>query len=143
MKARLLQHLGMIQLLSCNGKITDCSYEYACNFLLNFDSPEYYDGNGKWDYGDITMEGYNGETIATVSDDGILCVENAELYRNMFTNKEPRLLTVAEFAQIHGKGTAIVRRMCTQGRIPGAILKGSRWLIPEGTPYPTDERVRK
>ena len=142
MKARLVQYRELTQLLLCTGRIIDCTFADACEFLLNFDNNKYYKGNGTWDY-DVAMEKYNGDTIATVSDDGILHIENAELYRNMFANKEIHFLTAAEFAELHSKGTAIVRRMCTQGRIPGAILKGSRWLIPEGTPYPADERVRK
>lgn len=85
------------------------------------------------------METYGGSTVASVGDDGILNVIDAETFRNILSYEGAKLLTVPEYAALHGKKTAIVRRFCLQGRLEGAIQKGSRWLIPEYAPYPTFE----
>lgn len=143
MKARLLEFEGTLQLLLCTGSIKMLSYSEAYEFISNYDNPEYYSGVGKWDYENITMESYRGNTIAIVSDEGNLIIENAELLRTILNNKDPKYLTVLEYAALHGKQDSIVRRICRAGRIPGAIQKGKSWLIPEDAPYPVDERVRK
>ncbi len=142
MKARLIKYDSIIQLLLCTGKIKTLSNVEAYNFLLTFDSPNHYEGDSKWDYEGLTMEKYHGETIAYVNDDNILNVVNAKLFKNIFENKEANFVTVKEYANIHGKQPAIVRRFCQAGRIVGAIQKGKTWLIPENAPYPLDERIK-
>ena len=53
-------------------------------------------------------------------------------------------LTTAEQAKIWNVSQRRVAIYCKEGRIKGAILKGSMWLIPEGTEKPEDpRRVRK
>ena len=140
MKARLLQFEGSLQLLLCNGKILMLSYPEAFEFISNFDNQDYYAGPGTWDYENITMESYRGTTIAVVSDDGLLTIENAELLREILDRKDVKYLTSTEYAALHGKKDAIIRRLCRTDRIPGAILKGKTWLIPNTSPYPADER---
>lgn len=142
MKARLLQYEGVLQLLLCNGKIKTVSPADAYEFLIHFDNQSYYSGPGKWDYEGVTMESFRGETIATVSDTGILSVENAESFRTILTSAERKLLTVGEYAELHKKQISVIRRLCQQNRIAGAYLKGNTWLIPEKAPYPPDERIR-
>lgn len=142
MKARLLHFEGVYQLLLCNGKIKTVSPTEAYDFLIRFDNSSYYSGPGKWDYEDVTMESFRGETVATVSDEGVLNVENAERFRAIIEQAKTRLLSVPEYAAMHGKQVSIVRRLCRDNRLPGAINKGNAWFIPEGTPYPPDERIR-
>lgn len=53
-------------------------------------------------------------------------------------------LTTAEQAELWNVSQRRVAIYCKEGRIKGAVLKGSMWLIPEGTEKPEDpRRVRK
>ena len=142
MKARLVFSAGGIQLLVATGKIVTVTIEAAKEFLLNYDRDDYYSGSGTWDYENLTMESYRGDTIAFVDDDGSLCVKDPVRYREIMTSAGIKYLTVAEYAELHGKQAAIVRRFCQNGRIEGAIQKGKTWLIPENSPYPPDTRIR-
>ena len=45
-------------------------------------------------------------------------------------------LSTKETAKRWGVNTSLVRRHCSQGRVPGAIQKDGVWLIPEGTKRP-------
>lgn len=141
MKARLLRNSDVLQLLLCSGKIKRLTNLEAFDFMMTYDYPEHYKDDGVWDY-DVSMEDYSGVTIAFVSDDGVLHIENAKEYRTIFENKESNFITVSEYATMHGKKSAIVRRLCQNGRIPGAVQKGKTWLIPGNSPYPADERVK-
>ena len=136
MKARLLVSQDTLYLLLCTGQIDIISPFIAREFILRFDDPQHYYGPGAWDFENLTMESYQGHTIAFVDDEYILHVVDSEKFRDILTQKEPKLLTVPEYAALHGKKTAIIRRFCLDGRIRGAIQKGTRWLIPEDSPYP-------
>lgn len=139
MKARLLQNNGTLQLLLCTGEIRIITFSDAKEFILSFDNLAHYDGPGSWDYEGISMETYGGDTIAFVDDAGILCVINGETFRNILSYEGPRYLTVPEYATLHGRKSAIVRRHCANGLIKGVIQKGTRWLIPEDAEYPFDD----
>ena len=53
-------------------------------------------------------------------------------------------LTTSEFAEKWSITRRRVTKLCTEGRIDGAILKGNTWLIPADTEKPDDpRRVRK
>jgi len=143
MKARLIQSGNDFLLLLCTGKILTVSLDDARAFLMNFDDPDYYSGPGTWDYENLTIASYRGSTVAFVEEDGTLCVQDAVQYRKIIEHKESKYLTVAEYAELHGKQTAIIRRFCQNGRISGVVQKGKTWLIPEDSPYPPDARVRK
>lgn len=142
MKARLLHYEGSLQLLLCNGKIMTVSPKEAYEFLTNYDNQNYYAGTGTWNYDGVTMESFHGTTIAIVDDTGSLRIENATHFRTILRCEEAKLLTVAEYAELHGKQVSIIRRLCRNNRLPGAINKGNAWFIPEGAPYPADERIR-
>ena len=45
-------------------------------------------------------------------------------------------LSTKETAKRWGVNTSLVRRHCSQGRVPGAIQRDGAWLIPEGTKRP-------
>lgn len=141
MKARLLTRHGATTLLSCNGSIKILSNKEATDFMMNFENSKYYDGDSTWDY-EISIEDYSGDTIAYVSDDNVLHIVDAIAFRNLFELAEPSYITVQEYADLHGKKAAIVRRLCANGRIQGATQKGKTWLIPPTSPYPSDERIR-
>lgn len=53
-------------------------------------------------------------------------------------------VTTAELAEKWNISQRRVAIYCKEGRIPGAVLKGRTWLIPENVEKPTDPRqVRK
>jgi len=51
------------------------------------------------------------------------------------------LISVTQYAQLHGQDTGRVRRLIAQGRIPAQKI-GSQWAIEECTPWPLDQRVK-
>lgn len=139
MKARLLRSNGSLQLLLCTGVIKMISVAEAKEFILSYYEPAHYDGAGEWDDDLVSMEAYTGNTIAQINDDGTMLVIDGETFGEIVSTEGVKFLTVPEYAALHGKKTAIVRRFCLQGRLQGAVQKGSRWLIPEDTPYPTTD----
>lgn len=141
MKARLLRYQGAMHLLLYTGVIRTVTEQEAFEFLLNFQDSELYSAGAGWDFEDLTIESFRGETIAYVSDDDMLCVIDASCFRTIMSQPGEKLLTVPQYAALHGKQSAIVRRMCLNGRIPGAIQRGTRWLIPESSPYPPEGRA--
>ena len=142
MKARLIYQGEQIQVLLCTGKIKNVSLADARSFLLSYDDPKNYTGAGKWDY-EIKMEEYSGKTVAIVDANGDLSIKDPAAFRSIMDGAAVEYMTVAEYAALHGKQVAIVRRMCQNERIPGTIQKGKTWLIPKGSPYPSDNRIKK
>lgn len=143
MKARMIFFDEQLQLLLCNGKVRILTLVEARDFLLSFSDPSHYAGDGTWNNGVVTMENYGGETIAIVDDSCNLIVSHGDWFKKIVETDGVSYISAKEFAEKHGKQAAIVRRLCMNGRIPGAFQKGRTWLIPEGTPYPTDARAGK
>ena len=142
MKARLLQSDGVMEVLFCTGRILTVDAKGALAFLSTYDDPSHYAGHGKWNENIVTMEAYEGDTIAIVDDAGVLRIENAELFRSVLVNGRPKYITSKEYASIYQKDETRVRLLCREGRLAGAEQKGTIWIIPENAPYPSDERVR-
>lgn len=142
MKARLLTANGEIVLLLNTGRIIKCTKETAMQFIKNYDSNEYISDVNKWSY-EITMGEFEGETIAIVDQDGRLIIEHPKFFRYILTAPPINYLTINEYAEKYNKARGIIARFCRDGRLEGAINKGSSWLIPEDAPYPEDTRGRK
>ncbi|MCF0115772.1 MAG: AAA family ATPase, partial [Erysipelotrichaceae bacterium] len=51
------------------------------------------------------------------------------------------MMTIKEAAKIWGISTRRIVKLCTEGRIPGAV-KEKKWLIPVDTMKPLDMRVK-
>lgn len=51
------------------------------------------------------------------------------------------MMTIKEAAEIWGISTRRIVKLCSEGRIPGAV-KESKWLIPADTMKPIDKRVK-
>lgn len=49
--------------------------------------------------------------------------------------------TVSQYAELAGKDPGNIRRMLLRGELPGEKA-GNQWLIPKGTEYPADKRVK-
>ncbi len=50
------------------------------------------------------------------------------------------LLSVSEYAKLHGKDPGNIRRFLASGRIEGEKV-GNQWVLPENAAYPDDRRV--
>lgn len=143
MKARLLLFEDSLYLFLCTGKIKTVSYQEAFEFLSNYENSDYYNESAIEDDLCFTIESHPGHTIAIVDEDSNLRVVDSSFFRKILSEKDVDFLSVSEFAELHGKSIAMVRRLCQNGRIPGVIYKGKSWLIPKSSPYPADERVRR
>lgn len=142
MKARIVKQTdGTIHLILCSGKIRIINIEEAKAFLLTFNSDEYYIETSQTEYFMKNMNEYDGITLAYVNDSKKLVVESPSFLQDLFFEAQPDYLTATEYAEKHDKKPGIVKRMCRNGRINGAVMKGTQWLIPKDAPYPQDARV--
>ena len=57
-------------------------------------------------------------------------------------NADMRYLSTFEVAEKWGISPRRVGILCNENRIPGAQRAGSRWIIPEDAPKPTDARIK-
>lgn len=57
-------------------------------------------------------------------------------------NADMRYLSTSEVAKKRGISPRRVGILCNENRIPGAQRAGSRWIIPEDAPKPTDARIK-
>jgi hypothetical protein len=57
-------------------------------------------------------------------------------------NAAMRYLSTFEIAEKWGISPRRVGILCNENRIPGAQRAGSRWIIPEDAPKPTDARIK-
>lgn len=48
--------------------------------------------------------------------------------------------TTAELSEKWGISQRRIAILCKQDRIPGSIMKGRTWLVPEGASKPSDKR---
>lgn len=53
------------------------------------------------------------------------------------------LLTTKELAEKWSISRRRISKLCREGRIEGAILKGKTWLVPADVEKPKDQRRRK
>ena len=51
--------------------------------------------------------------------------------------------TASELAEICNISSKRIRVLCNEGRIAGAIKKGTQWLIPTDAQKPVDKRVER
>ena len=61
----------------------------------------------------------------------------------MKTEQIDMLLSTNKIAQKWGVSVTWVTILCKQGRIPGVVRKGNRWLIPADAIKPDDKRKNK
>ncbi len=52
-------------------------------------------------------------------------------------------MTTKEMAALWGVSETWVTTLCKQNRIPGAVKKGGKWIIPDGSQKPNDARVTR
>lgn len=137
MKARIIETDNVIKLLLVNGVIKNISFSELVEFLKTYHVNFHYAGDKTWDEQyEISMDEFTGNTLAIVTNEGDLLIRDPNLITRLMDFKQINYITVDEYAAKHNKKNAIIRRFCTNGRIKGAVQKGSRWLIPEDAEYP-------
>lgn len=125
----------------CGNKPKKLSLLELRDFLETFNDKRHYpEDDADNEYGVLAPA--NGELLAEVSADYKLTLVSPKLLSVVFVAKEPRYLTIDEYAALVGRGHNMVGRLCRNGRIPGVRKQGSRWLIPEDAPYPQEGRKR-
>jgi len=134
MKLRVIEDRKRRLILCPNGSIMKADKDALAKLLTGFRKPTSFKGDeGYWN-GEITdMEDVYGVTLAYVDEMSRLVILSDKLFE---PEKTVVYVTVTEYAELHGRGIGIVKRLCLDGRIEGAIKKSNGWLIPKDTPYP-------
>lgn len=139
MKLRLVKNDGKLKLLCPNGSIIFAKDEDLALLLTNFKQSHTFKGTDAfWQGGHIIMDTYPGEILACVDDANRLIVYDAKVFKNIVVTSKP--ISVSEYADIHGKSRAIIKKLCADGRIKGAQKLSTGWIIPANAPYPEDKR---
>ena len=137
MKYKLMKYSGELHLLFYTGDIKILTMDEARRYVFDFDSVELPEGS---DMSHI-FDDYKGELLVSLGDDGGLTVYNSRFIRELAEPSEFPYYTVPEYASAHEKKSSIIRRMCGEGRIEGAVQVGATWLIPKNAVYPDDRRA--
>lgn len=143
LKARIVKlNNGNYMLLTSNGSILPVTPDAANEFCLNWKNSKYYIG-GVWDYEDVTIETYDGKTVAYVSDDMLLIFPDPELFRELNSQKDIRFIPIREYADKYNRKFSIVQRYCREGRFKSAKkFESAGWYVPEDAPYPTKTKSK-
>ena len=142
MKARFVRQDGVVYLETCTGTRTAMSNSEARAFLETYDDESHYMIGKKRAAVTTLLDAYEGELLAYVDDEFDLTFVSAEFFRLLYA-AESKLLSAVEYGKLHGKKSGIIRRMCREGRLPGAIIKNTTWLIPADAPYPVERKSDK
>lgn len=139
MKARVVRRGIMYQLLLCNGIIKTLLSHEVAEFFKTYGDESHYTGEGTWDYA-VSMEDFEGDTLAVVTEEGFLVIYDADFFNSIMEVKVVNYLSLPEYAERYNRNYSYIRRMASEGRIPGAIQKSGRWIVPENAGYPKDKR---
>lgn len=134
-KARLSEIEGNYYLELPNAKPRLIEHDEIRQFILSYQDPQYFFIGSAH----LTTRP-KGEILAKVFESGSLIITSPQFLSNLFS-PPINYITVAEYAALHGRKEKIITRLCREGRIPGAIQRSYRWLIPADAPYP--ERMSK
>lgn len=53
------------------------------------------------------------------------------------------MISAADWARRNGHDRRSAQRVISRGKVPQAQKIGGVWLVPDGTPWPTDKRFKK
>lgn len=136
MKLRLIKVEQKLKLLCPNGSIINATPKVLSRLLCNFKAPTNFKGtDGCWNATISDMEKYIGQTVAIVDDNMSLVVYDESVFKCL-CNTDVEYISVTEYANLHKKSRAMVKQLCSQGRLPGIQKHSTGWLIPSNTPYP-------
>lgn len=147
MKARLVRTGENELIILCSDGSISKADDLALNaFMFRFQKIDELSGNlGAWRKEYPDMNSYPGTTVAYVTDAYTLLIIDITPFKPLFDVRVntaiQNLLTVPEYAALHGKSVEQIKVFCRNNRIPGATKKGRDWLIPADAPYPLDERI--
>ena len=51
-------------------------------------------------------------------------------------------LSISQISEKWGISQRRIRKLCEEGRIPGAFKMGAYWAVPEDAEKPKDERIK-
>ncbi len=141
MKARLIKSYNKIQLLCADGTIINAKDDTLRRLFVGFSAAHLFHGkDGRWDEECNNMEDYRGKSMAWVDDDGLLVIKDNPFISLVEAVVDDDYITIQEYAKEQSRHEARIKRLCQEGRIPGAVKKGSRWFVPRNAPYPQDAR---
>ena len=141
MKARIVQFRGKTLLLCADGSIAQASEGLLRRVFIGYAAAEAFHGkDGRWDETCVLMEEYQGRSLAWIDDNGLLIIKENPFIPLVESVVDEDYVTVQVYAEEHGRGESLIKRLCRDGRIPGAVRKGNRWFIPRNAPYPEDAR---
>lgn len=140
MLAKIYLINGEYHFFSCDSTHRKMSALEMQQFLKTFDEQRHYGVLKKEEisYGVLTPS--TGELVAQVTSEKELLVLSPTFFLSVFQLDAPVFLTVEEYAEKVGKSVNMVGKLCRAGRLVGAYQQGSRWLIPENTPYPASSK---
>lgn len=132
---RIISVKKEIKICCSNGSVLTADEDALRKVLTGFEKAGSIKGKDSyWNSSFERMEDVPGTELAYVDDDFKLVVHDQKLFKSIVT--PARFITVSEFAEKYNKKDAIVRRMCTDGRISGIAKYGETWLIPADAEYP-------
>lgn len=138
MKYKLFKCDNELHLILSTGEIKIISYEEVGAYVLNFDS---FESSGPAStLAEQMFDRYRGEPLLALDDSSHLIVYNANFLREIFFD-ENAYLKIQAYADMIGKSRIRVLQLCKEGRIPGAIQRGTKWYIPKDAQYPDDARA--
>lgn len=138
MKYKLFKCDHEFHLILATGEIKIIAPEEVGAYVLNFDSFE--SSNTIAPVAKQMFDQYCGEPLLALDDSSNLIVYNANFLRELFFD-EKAYLKIQAYADKIGKSRIRVLQLCKEGRIHGAIQRGTKWYIPKDAPYPDDARA--
>lgn len=140
MRLRLIKTKTGLKLLCPNGSTLAADESVLASLLTGFKHPNEFKGSDEyWSNSISKMEDVRGETLAYVDKKGSLVIVNENTFASIILQE--KYISVSEYADLHKKSRAIIKKLCADGRLMGAYKTSSGWLIPKNTPYPKDGRV--
>lgn len=139
MKFQILRDNENLLWVTCSGTKSIISMLQAAELIYHHDK---FSEEKSDDPNVIKMlESLNGTPLVTLRDDNILEIQDSDFMRQIMYPEELPYYTSDEFAAKHQRCGSIVRRLCVEGRIEGAVQAGKSWLIPKVAEYPVDRRA--
>ena len=113
--------------------------------FISYQSIElFHDGEEKWNQKYTSIDQAPGKTLAYVNKKNELCIVDANPFYKLITSVgNSEYITAQEYADLHNKGVARVKVLCSKNKLAGVVRKGGCWFIPIDAPYPKDQRTKK
>lgn len=141
MKLRVIEDRKRRLILCPNGSIMKADKDALIKLLTGFKKLKSFKGEeGYWNGEIVDMERVYGVTLAYVDETNRLVILSDKLFE---VEKSVTYITATEYAELHGKSRATVKKLCAEGRIEGVIKKSTGWLIPEDALYPERKKRSK